>query len=185
MKHPVAAIEGSGTSSKFMRHPDTDSKTEPRRLKLAQVHVFCTPVMTFFDSGTIPDVLSTGQCQMLHLTSNSTNRIITMVDNKETAVIGEVSRVPIKEGLVTFRLSFSVVQTTPYHLIIGCPSMKTLQASLDIDKVIVTFRYGGAVTRLPLVAKCIHEDVLLSDEFICNRRSDDNGEETDNRKDNI
>lgn len=56
---------------------------------------------------------------MVHLTPSSMKRRITMFDNKEAAIIGEVNRVPIKVGPVTFKPSYLVVQATPYHLSLG------------------------------------------------------------------
>lgn len=92
--------------------------------------------MTLFDYGGIPDFKSTDLCQMLLLTSNSPNHRITIIDNKETAVVGEVNRVPITVGSVTFELSCLVVETKPYHLIIESPSMKTMHALLDFENIL-------------------------------------------------
>lgn len=172
VKHLVPAIKESRTSRNFMRYPATDSKTEPKMLKLAEVQVYGTPIMTLFDSGAIPDVMSS-LCQVLYPTPSSTNLRITIVDNKKAAVIGAVNRVSITLGRVTFELFCSVVQTTPYHLIFVHPSMMTMRASLNFDKDLVTFRHRDGVTKLPLVTEGIHKDVSLSDEFTSDGESNE------------
>lgn len=84
MTYLVAAKEESGISGRFMHHPVTDSRTEPRWLKLAQAQVYGTPVMASFDSSAIPDLMSTSLYKMMHRTPNSTNHRITMVDKKNS-----------------------------------------------------------------------------------------------------
>lgn len=107
-------------------------------MKLSEMEVFKTVSMTYFDFGAIIDVISSLMCGKFQLIPRQTNRQITMVENKEALVVGEVSGVPITIGSTTTEISFLVICSSPYQLIIGCPFMKVLRASLDFDKDITS-----------------------------------------------
>lgn len=101
----------------------------------------------------------------------------------EVSLVGQLTGVLITIGPVTVELSCLVVLISHYELILGCPSLKVVSATLYFDKELVTFRHASGVTEVPLITKRTHENASLTDQSTANEDSDGNGEGSDEEKD--
>lgn len=131
---------------------DDEENNKPKRLKLAEVDVYGKQVMTLFDSGAIPEVMSAALCDHLNLSPRKTSLCITMVDNKE-ALLGEVVGLVVPVGPMKTEIACLVVRSSPHDLIVGRPSMKQMRVSLDFDKDVAKFRHSEGATCKPLARK--------------------------------
>lgn len=100
---------------------------------MVEVIVFGTVVRDLFDSGAVPDVMFADLCSRLHLEPPKTNRRMKVADGTETGVVGEVTKVAITVGDLTCQMTFLVVISAPFCLIIGRPAITKMKASLDFD----------------------------------------------------
>lgn len=130
MNNIVSTLEDKGDYDDRAAATATKMKNDTQKLKLARVKVYGAPILAFFDSGSISDVMSAALCQKLHLVSGSTKRGITMMDNKEAFVIGEIAYLPVTLGLINIELLCLMVQSDPYELISGRQFMKVMRVSL-------------------------------------------------------
>lgn len=60
-----------------------DDKTEPKKLKVAEVVVFGTRIQTLFDSEAILDVMNAALCPLIYIVPKRTGRRIKMGNGKE------------------------------------------------------------------------------------------------------
>lgn len=132
-----------------------EDEDEPKKLKMVKMQGFGSSMMTLYDSGPVPDVMSVRLCDLLHVVPIEKKRRITMTDSREAVVAGEISRVPVMSGHSTAEISCPVVRPSPYDLIIGRPTVKKVRASLDSDRNIATFRHEGENRSIALITKKI------------------------------
>lgn len=86
-------------------------------------------------------------------------------DKFEAAILGVVNKFRITVGGMTHALTFSIVNDTPFNLIIEKPAMKSMQASLDFDKEITTLRFAGKAVIVPLCKEKKRDGQSSSEEF--------------------
>lgn len=103
-----------------------------------------------------------------------------MGNGKEAIALGEPLGVPITVGDTTKRLTFLLVELSPFELIVGTPSMKEMRAVMDFDYDTARFREVGKIVRLPLWSEGVQELGAVTNEVT----SDDDGEweETNDRR---
>lgn len=152
---------------------------ESKRLELAEIKVYGTSVMTLFDSGAIPNVMSATLHNRPYRSVHHTKRRRTNVDNNEALVVGEVLSVPIIIGSIKAEVSCLVVRAGPYDLIITRPSMNKLRASLDFDTDVAFFRHDIGVTRIPLLTKGWQASSSWREAFTSDDEEDETEYETD------
>lgn len=95
-----------------------------KKMKLAEMLVFGSPVMTLLHSGAVPGVMSLRLCHCPQVVPMQRKRRVAMVDSREAVVAGEVSRVPVTTGQSTAEISCLVLRSSRQELIIGRPKMK-------------------------------------------------------------
>ena len=122
----------------------------PNRLLVTSLTVHSEPVYALLDSGAIPNVMSTGLAKKLKLDLEPTNRRIIVADGSSGSCQGVVSAIPVGFGDIVKRLDFMVVDSVPYDLIIGAPTLVKLCTRIDLYHQTVKLRHNGQSETLNL-----------------------------------
>lgn len=77
-----------------------------QQLKVFEVSVFGSTAQVLFDSGAVPNVMTTSMCSQLHLLPHSINRRRKMIAGSEDTVLGKVGKVPITVGGMPHALTY-------------------------------------------------------------------------------
>ena len=122
----------------------------PRRLKLVPVKIYSKEAQALLDSGAIPNLMSSRLSDELSLIPSPTSRQITVANGDTSQCIGTVSGVPVSFTDLVVPIDFLVVLNTPFDLIIGCPTLETMAARLDLRKQMVKLSFQGRTVHLGL-----------------------------------
>lgn len=109
-------------------------------------------------------------------------RLITTVDNREAALVGEVHGVLVTDRLLTTELFRLVVRSSSYELIVRRTTRENMPATNDFENDVTCFRHNQGTTRTPLVAEGTIAGGNVGDKFTSNEETDDEeitGEEVD------
>lgn len=124
--------------------------SSPRRLKLVPVKVFGHKTQALFDSGAIPNLISSRLAERLGLEVVPTTKKITVADGTTSECLGAAEKVSISfEGGKT-PLNFLVMADLPFDVIIGCPTMEALETCIDLGNHSIAMKLEGNVIKLPL-----------------------------------
>ena len=124
--------------------------TFPRRLKLVPVKIYSKEAQALLDSGAIPTLMSSRLSDELSLIPSPTSRQITVANGDTSQCIETVSRVPVSFTDLIVPIHFLVVLNSPFDLIIGCPTLETMAAQLDLRKQMVRLSFQGRTVHLGL-----------------------------------
>ena len=163
----------------------------PRRLKIIRIAVSGTDAESLFDSGAIPNLLSSSLCQRLSLEVIKTDRRITVANGNKTGVTGIVTDVPISLGdNLIVSMDFLVIDNPPFDVIIGQPALEALQAIIDFGKqevrltvgpnsTILGFEYAGESLPKDNVSGTDSEDFTSGSDAAPSEASDDEADVAD------
>lgn len=142
----VLAISATATTRNF----DKD-----RKLKLAKFDNFGLKVMMLFDKATILGVRYSKLCANSHLQSKKPRHQITLVNNREAGVTGEVTEIMMKIRLFIIEMFCLAARDSFYNLNIERLTMKEMLMFLDFYKNFAKFITKRGVTRIFVVTKRI------------------------------
>ncbi len=137
-------------NSKSVSRINNTVSDSPRRLKLVSLRIHGFKVQALFDSGAIPDLISQEIAESLDMRILPTNKSITVANGTSSTCVGKVENVPVMFSKKRVELSFLVVDGLPFDIIVGCPTMESLETCIDLGKRCVSMQVDGKLIELPL-----------------------------------
>lgn len=124
-----------------------DVEDEPRNLKLANVEVFGSIVITLFNSGAILNVMSSFFCERLHVHATEGKVRNKICNSREVSVVGRVSKESVIMCSFITGLSCIVKKSSPNKLIIGRPLMKNRELLYISTRMLPLSSLNGKLQR--------------------------------------
>lgn len=116
------------------------------------------------DSSVIPNVMSAAFAWSLYLSLKPTDRSVIMLEGKRSNSLRRlVENFPVIFGDPTVPITFIVVASSPYDILVGLPEMESLLACLDLGKNVVSFVHVSKAVRLNYEHDTSHERRIVSD----------------------
>lgn len=110
----------------------TGTKTTPRKIRVVPVQVYGTSVPALWGTDAVPNLLSSRLARDLALSRESTDRIIKVSDGSPSPPRRVVKGVPLSFAAKTASLEFLAGDDMAVDVIIGSPTMESLEAKMDM-----------------------------------------------------
>ncbi len=119
----------------------------PNPHQVVKLAVYSEPVFGLLDSGAIPNVMSDTLAEKLRLQLSSTKRRIVLADGSTGDCAEILQEIPVSIADIVARLDFMVINSLPYHLIIGSPTLVDMCSCIDLYHQTVKVRIAvGSAT---------------------------------------
>lgn len=127
-------------------------------IKKIIVKVYGMGARALLNSGVLPNVLSKEFVDCLGIEPDNTNRRITAVMGEKCPVVGMIKDVPIHLDKKVVNPNFLVVQGSPYDVIVGDPTMESMEGVLDLGHRVGSFVVYGDKIEIPREPEYVQED---------------------------
>ncbi len=95
------------------------------------------------DSGAVPNVMSENMIENLNVRMTPTRCRTKVANGDSEPCLGALTGVPVSMGDLVIPLDFSVMEESPYHAIIGLPTMIKLRARPDYFLMLLRIHLQG------------------------------------------
>lgn len=124
--------------------------TPARRLKVVAITVQGFRTQALFDSGAVPNLISRNLADKLDLKIRPTAKRITVANGDTSSCVGSVEDVSVEFGQHKVPLAFLVMQGLPFNVIIGCPTMESLDTCIDLGNRMIKLLIEGEEVELQM-----------------------------------
>lgn len=134
----------------FAREKQSSASYDSRRLKFVTVRVYSFFAQDLLETVAVPRLMSSRLSTELKQTTEATYHNIKVADEKKSTTRGIVRNFPLSFSGKAVSLEFLVVEKIPVDIIIGSPTLESLEARLDIGHNFETVNIDGSVVQLGL-----------------------------------
>ena len=102
------------------------------------------------ESGAIPNVMNASVASKLSLSPKPTSTKIAVANGQKTTCLGSIEDVPVSFNGTVTSLNFLVIAGSPFDILIGYPTLKELQACIDLGHQSVRIVIGNKTVKTSL-----------------------------------
>ena len=128
------------SSEKFANRDEVHGLSMSKHL-LLRVKVYSEDILSLFNSGAMPKLMSKGMVNRLNIRIAPTRRRFKVANGDSEPCLGALTDVPVSMGELTISLDFLVIGKSPYDAIIGLPTMITLRACPDYNRMLLKIHF--------------------------------------------
>ena len=110
---------------------------------LVRVRVYSESTLAPFDSRAIPNMMSRKMVNKWNIRMMLTTRRIKVTNSAFEKCLGQLRDVPIQMGALVVPFEFFVIESSPYDIIIGLPTMIKLRARPDYHRMVLKVLFEG------------------------------------------
>lgn len=116
---------------------------------MVQIGICGSTSEALLDSVATTNLLSKRLAERLAVTFERDPKQIITANGVSCVVLGVIRQVPILFDRKVVRMKFLVLQSTPFHIIIGKPRLEEMRGCLDFGSQMVTLHIEEKVVKLP------------------------------------
>lgn len=124
-------------------------KIRPRRLKVVKIKVYGMDSEALMDSGAVPNLISERLCNILSLPFDRRSVGLTVADGQRASSAETISDIPVSIDSLHISMDFYVMESPPFDVIMGVPTLEALRGCLDFGLRQVSLFAGDTKAVLP------------------------------------
>ncbi|CAB4402107.1 unnamed protein product, partial [Rhizophagus irregularis] len=132
---------------------DSNSEEEtPTTAAKCEFHINQQPVIAVIDSGAAVSIMTTAMMKTLKLTIDGPSEyVIKTANGTRVRSLGEIQDLPLKVRNLIIKTNVQIIESSDSVFILGNNWMRKVNAALDWNKKMLTIRYNGRSTTVPVI----------------------------------